>query len=158
MVFNADEVLQMAERIEENGVIFYTRAAVHWPAFQDTFSRLANQEKEHRARFAKMRAELSAAEREATTYDPDQENSLYLQAMADREVFQLAQRPPADWEGLNTLADLVNFALGIEKDSIVFYVGLKALVPKEIGADRIDLIIKEEFKHIAVLRKLLLKS
>lgn len=153
--FNADEILQMAEQIERNGVKFYSLAAEHFGEFKDIFSKLANQEKEHLAVFSEMRAGLSASERESTTYDPQDENALYLQAMADRNVFMLDDDPKKAFGEKVSFADIINLATGKEKDSIVFYVGMKGVVPGEIGGGRIDLIIKEEFRHISVLRKLL---
>jgi rubrerythrin len=42
-------------------------------------------------------------------------------------------------------------AIGLEKESIVFYVGLRDLVPEEFGRDKIDAIIREEKKHIVIL-------
>ena len=34
-------------------------------------------------------------------------------------------------------------AIGLEKDSIIFYLGMKELVPENLGKNRIDKIIKE---------------
>lgn len=155
--FNADEILQMAERIERNGAQFYTLAAERLKAFRDVFLRLARQEEEHLAVFSGMRRGLSSAEREPTSYDPGQENSLYLQAMADRNVFQIDQDPRQLMPSSLSLAGLIDLAIGREKDSIVFYAGMKELVPKKLGEEKINLIIKEEFKHISVLRALALK-
>jgi rubrerythrin len=39
----------------------------------------------------------------------------------------------------------------MEKDSIVFYVGIKDLVPEKLGKNKIDNIIDEEKKHILLL-------
>jgi rubrerythrin len=39
----------------------------------------------------------------------------------------------------------------MEKDSIVFYLGMKELVPERLGKNRIDGIIKEEMGHLASL-------
>ena len=42
-------------------------------------------------------------------------------------------------------------AIGLEKDSIIFYLGMKELVPENLGKNRIDKIIKEEMGHIRLL-------
>jgi rubrerythrin len=42
-------------------------------------------------------------------------------------------------------------AIGLEKDSIVFYVGLKESVSPRAGKDKVQAIIKEEIGHIAIL-------
>jgi rubrerythrin len=44
-------------------------------------------------------------------------------------------------------------AIGIERDSIAFYVGLKESVSKRAGKDQVEAIIKEEVGHVATLRK-----
>jgi rubrerythrin len=44
-------------------------------------------------------------------------------------------------------------AMDMEKDSIVFYLGMKEMVPERLGKDRIDGIIKEEMGHLALLGK-----
>ena len=157
ITFNADEILQMAERIEHNGVRFYSLAAERLKAFRDIFLRLAQQEEEHLAAFSVMRGNLSAAEREPTAYDPQHENGLYLQAMADREVFNLDQDMQELFPPSVSLADVIDIAIGKEKDSIVFYAGMKQVVPGKLGGEKMDLIIGEEFRHISVLRAIAIK-
>jgi len=155
--FSADEILQMAERIERNGADFYSMAADRFKAFRDIFLHLARQEEEHLAIFSGMRANLSAAEREPTTYDPGQENCFYLQAMADRAVFNPEQNLQELFSSCISPADVVNIAIGKEKDSIVFYTGMKQIVPEKLGGEKVNLIIGEEFKHISVLRAIVVK-
>ena len=158
ITFNADEILQMTEQIERNGVKFYSLAAERLPQSRDIFTQLARQEEEHLSIFSGMRKGLSAAEREATSHDPGQENSLYLQAMADREVFKLDDDPQKSLPSSVTLAGVIDIAIGKEKDSIVFYVGMKELVSEKLGGEKINSIISEEYRHIAVLRGIAVKS
>jgi rubrerythrin len=59
---------------------------------------------------------------------------------------------PTEWlTGKETKEDILKAAIGYEKDSIVFYLGIKEVVPPELGKDRIDAILKEEMSHVAVL-------
>lgn len=44
-------------------------------------------------------------------------------------------------------------AIGLEKDSIVFYLGMKEAVPQRSGRDKIEGIIKEEMRHMATLSR-----
>ena len=39
----------------------------------------------------------------------------------------------------------------MEKDSIVFYLGLRQLVPPAMGKQKLDAVVKEEMTHIAWL-------
>jgi rubrerythrin len=51
------------------------------------------------------------------------------------------------------LEGILKEAITAEKDSIVFYLGMKELVPETLGKKRIDAIIKEEMSHIKLLSK-----
>jgi len=44
-------------------------------------------------------------------------------------------------------------AIGQEKDSIVFYTGLREGISQTAGRDRIQAIIKEEMGHIGFLHR-----
>ncbi len=154
--FNADEVLEMAIDIERNGAAFYKHAA---EAASDTHAKamlleLASMEEDHERTFTEMRQGLTAAERTEMTYDPDRELPLYLRAMADKGLSATIGKPPAlkEKEGV---ADVLRFAIGLEKDSIVFYLGLQDLVPERLGGARVDDIVREEMGHIATLGDLI---
>lgn len=48
---------------------------------------------------------------------------------------------------------IIKYAMAAEKDSIVFYLGMKDLVPENMGKKKIDEIIREEMSHIRLLSK-----
>jgi rubrerythrin len=73
--------------------------------------------------------------------------------MADGHVFDVRKDSSERLTGKETMEDILNTAIGLEKDSIVFYLGIKEIVPKRLSRQRIDDIIKEEMGHIAVLSK-----
>lgn len=153
-VFNADEVFKMAERVERNGAAFYRLAAEHFPKQSRVFLILADQEDKHRETFAAMRRNLPPKAREETAYDPGNEASAYLKAMADRRIFDIQRVPGEILKGAHTLEEVIQVAIGLEKDSIVFYTGMQAMVPAEFGKDNLAPIIREEFKHIVFLNNL----
>ncbi len=49
------------------------------------------------------------------------------------------------------MVEILKAALTAEKDSIVFYLGMKDLVPESLGKNKIDDIIKEEMSHIKII-------
>ena len=51
------------------------------------------------------------------------------------------------------MVEILKSAIEAEKDSIVFYLGMKEAVPKNLGKGRIEAIIKEEMEHIRMLSK-----
>lgn len=150
-VFNADEVFEVAERIEINGSIFYQKAA-QMDAPTPTrmlLMDLAAMEEKHRKTFADMRAHLGQKERGGIEIDPEGEAAAYLRAMADSRIFHT---PPASFfTGNENIKDVLERAISLEKESIVFYVGMMDAVPAEMGKFRIADIIKEEMRHVTIL-------
>ncbi len=149
--FNADEVFEMAEQIERNGAKFYRKAAE--PTDDENrqlLLRLAAMEDDHEKTFAAMRTELSDAEKRSITADPNDEGALYLQAMADGKVFHVD--PAGALSGRESMEEVLNIAIGLEKDSVVFYESMKNVVPDAAGKDKLDAIIKQEIGHIVELR------
>jgi rubrerythrin len=150
--FNADEVFEMAEQIERNGAEFYRKAAddVTDSSARTLLQKLAAMEDAHEKTFAVLRKDLTDAEKEPIIFDPQGENALYLKALADSRVFF---DKDIDTSSLETI---LKDAIVAEKDSIVFYLGMKEIVPQGRGQERVDRIIKEEMDHIKILTRELL--
>ena len=151
MPFNADEVFEMAEQIERNGARFYRAAAEKFPEVSQLLLELAAMEDDHEKTFADMRAELSGTEAEPPVFDPDGQAQLYLKAMADEHIFNIKSDPLNQLGNLDTPDEVLKTAMGIERDSIAFYAGLKESVSRRAGKDKVEGIIKEEINHIAIL-------
>jgi rubrerythrin len=155
--FNADEIFQIAEQIEVNGENFYRQMAdnIADKDIRKLFLDFAAMEVGHQKVFASMRAALSDKEREPTVFDPEGEAALYLQALADLRVFgEEAEGPFTLPEGLNEnerLKKIFWAAAGREKESIVFYTGMKEMVGENLGRNKIDEIIREEMTHLRIL-------
>ena len=151
--FNADEIFAIAEQIERNADRFYRRAAQETDdsALRKKLLELAAMENTHEKIFAAMRSDLSRRESEPSVPEPWGEAALYLRGIADGHVFDV-RRDPTEWlTGKETKEDILKAAIGYEKDSIVFYLGIKEVVPQELGRDKVDTILREEMGHVAVL-------
>lgn len=154
--FNADEVFRIAEQIEKNGAKFYTRAAEKISgAVRGFFLDLASMEKEHEKIFASMRSQLSDADRQSATFDPDEESLQYLMVLAGGGVFdEKAKKALATIEAASGDAAMeaaLKTALDLEKESVVFYLGMRELVPDRLGKEKLESILKEEMKHIRII-------
>jgi rubrerythrin len=162
--FNADEIFEMAEQIERNGARFYREIAERSPKedVRDLFLKFAEMEEEHEKVFISMRAELSDKDKKSTVFDPEGESAQYLRALADLQVFDgSAEEGFAFSEDLaeeEKIKSALIAAIDLEKESIVFYQGMKEFVPERLGKKKIDDIIKEEMKHIRILTNELVSS
>lgn len=158
--FNADEVFEMAIRIESNGAAFYRKAAGMQSDVENRkfLESLAVMEDQHHKTFTEMRKTLTEKDKEGKVFDPYNEVSQYLATMADTLGGEGSPSAAEALTGNETLEDILRIAIGLEKDSILFYLGLKDMVAPKYGQKKIDEIIKEEKKHVAqlsgVLRRL----
>ena len=151
--FNADEIFEMAEEIERQGARFYSEASKMAPTeeMKKFFLELTEMEAKHLKIFADMRKQLSEDEKTTTTYDPDNEAALYLKTMADAKGWEGRISPTQKLTGKEPMKEVIEIALNAEKESVVFYYGLKSMVSKEAGRDKVEQIIMEELSHIRTL-------
>ena len=145
--FNADEIFEMAEQMERNGAVFYRNAArnVTDQKNKDMLLKLAAMEDDHEKTFAEMRAALTDQEKATTVFDPQGEAVQYLKALVDTRVFFKKEIDTT------SMKEILKEALLAEKDSIVFYLGMKEMVPEKLGKTRLEAIIKEEMNHIKLI-------
>ncbi|MDY6932782.1 MAG: ferritin family protein [Spirochaetota bacterium] len=151
--FSPDEILKIAEQMERNGNSFYSSAAKSSTRqiTRDLLNRLADMEVEHEKVFAGMRNKLLSLGESTSVYDPEDHAILYLQAWADGQVFDEKGNLTEQLIGNIDIEEILQTAIGLEKDSILFYIGMKEMITEERGRSEIDVIINEEMKHIALL-------
>ena len=153
--FNAFEVFEIAEKIERNGAKFYRRAAELFDESRthNMFLQLAEWETVHEQVFADMRKELSAQGPELRTFKPENDVVFDAQSMAGLAVFGNRMEPSEELTGKESITDVLKSAIEKEKDSIIFYTGLKDFIPPAAGQDKISDIIREEMHHIRILKE-----
>ncbi|MHC5076601.1 MAG: ferritin-like domain-containing protein, partial [Planctomycetota bacterium] len=105
----------------------------------------------HIKTFEAMRKELTEKEKADTVFDPYNEGALYLQAMADSHGTEGKISPTQKLNGQETTREIYEIALNAEKDSVVFYYGLKGYVSAKAGKDKVEAVIMEELSHIRIL-------
>lgn len=154
--FNAEEIFLLAEKMERNGAEFYRKAAALQK--EDSQERelllgLAYMEDEHLKTFREMREEMSRPEWKSDAFAGGDEAAAYVQAMADGYVFNTKENPAAALRGKETLRQILNTALRLEQESIIFYLGMKDMTPEKFGKDRVEAIIGEEKRHIVILSR-----
>ena len=155
--FNADEIFEMAEEIERNGAMFYRQTAAKCKdkEIKKMLLNMADMEDGHLETFQQMRTQLSAQEKAGMVFDPDNEAALYLQTMAEARGWEGRKSPSEQLTGNETMKEILEIALNSEKESVVFYFGLRSFVSEKAGKDKVEQIVLEELSHIRTLLGLL---
>lgn len=155
MKFNIDEVFQLAEQIERNGAKFYSQAAntVSSDQLKHLLEELAAMELQHEQVFKMLHADIKFHQASAI-FDLDESAAAYLQALASDYVFPADLDPTSFLKPETTPHELIAFAIRLEKDSIVFYYGLKNLLTNPANVHQVEAIIKQEFGHINQLNQM----
>ncbi len=150
-IFNAADAIQFAVKIEENGRLFYLKAADQSQAVEvrDLFRSLADEETKHRAFFQEM---LTKIENIPMAEQYDGEYNAYLKDYVDGiEVFAEAAQSGVEDASKNTLS-AITFAMRMELDSILYYHEIDQFMGEKYHPV-IEKIIREERKHFSKLSK-----
>jgi rubrerythrin len=150
--FNICEIFDIANELERNRAVFFRSAVEKFSdkKIRNTLLELADRQKNAANNFARIKESFSRAECPLTTFDPDDINYLYLKAMAQDHVCNPSSCK--NLSGNESLEEILQMAIGMEKDAVVFYTGLKNFVAAG-GRENVDLIIKEKMTHIGILNK-----
>ncbi len=157
--FNAGEVFKMAVRIEEGGAAFYRKAAGLQSDEENKkfLEKLAAMEDTHKSSFLTMSDDVSEAEKTEQVFDPAGDAEMYLAAMVDSHGGEGSPSAADALTGKETMEEIIKTAIGLEKESILFYLGIKDMVPPKYGQKKVDDIIEEERRHVIQLSSLLRK-
>jgi rubrerythrin len=149
---NADEIFRIAEKIEENGAKFYEIAAEGMTDRETAWEllELAQEELEHQKTFEKMRESFAKSGTEWSV-ETSEHSDLFLQSWADGHVFRVDKNPFENMTGDESVSDILEMAINAEKDSIVFYLGIKEALPSKADRDKVERLIWEELNHYAKL-------
>lgn len=153
--FSAKEILEMAVRIEENGLGFYKTASASTESAQikELFDYLIIEEVKHVELFEALKDAVTQGV--PTDYNDPYlaEESTYINALADSNIFMKGEEGETKAKAIKSDGEALDFAIQIEKDSILFYLELLNMVRDE---DRpvVKNILSEERKHITKLTDL----
>ncbi len=154
-LFNADEIFKIGIQIEKNGREFYLAAAEKSvdADLKKLFTELAGWESRHIILFEDFRSKLSAAIKNENVYDPENNIHLYLKSVADNTVFIKGSNKATDISSCKSAVEILEKALAFEKESVVFYSSMKAIVPDALGKSDVDKLVLEELFHVGLLTK-----
>ncbi|WP_432735487.1 ferritin-like domain-containing protein [Maridesulfovibrio sp. FT414] len=148
--FNANEVVELAMRIEQKGQAFYLLAADEAtdPGAKEFFDFFATEESKHEMFFRDMRDRLGNIEiPPGSDYE---EYTQYVMALVDsHDVFNFDYTAAFQDEEF-TFEDAVRAAMRFEKDTILLFTELKRMVP-EAERKIVEACIDEERGHLRML-------
>jgi rubrerythrin len=146
--FSVREVIDQAVQTEKLGYQFYKTTAARFEkeeGLNRLFTTLAEKELRHEKTFSEL-AGIIKDEEPVNWEDAEQ----YLRAIVESEFFLGKNKSLPSMSRLKTVEDAVNFALGFEKETLLYFYGIRdAVKEKEI----VDEIINEERSHIMWLSK-----
>jgi rubrerythrin len=151
-IFGAADIVQFAIRIEEDGEMFYHKAALNAESkeIRDFFNFMADEEARHKTVFADMLKGIDVNP-QAETFRG--EYGAYLRDYIDgKVVFTRKEKDQAMSDTIDTLS-AIRFSMGREVDSILYYHEAKQFIDKKYYTE-IDKIIDEERKHFMKLAEM----
>lgn len=151
-IFAGSEIVEMGIQIEKNGKDFYDilEKQSKNPAAQKLFKYLAGEEEKHIQIFQKI---LGTVE----NYQPPEsfpgEYFAYMNALAGEYVFTQKDKGAEIAKKIKSDNQAVDMGIGFEKDSIVFYEGMKKAVP-DYDLKVVNELIAQEQNHLLQLSEL----
>ncbi|WP_333655066.1 ferritin family protein [Dissulfurispira sp.] len=142
--FSIREVVGQAVQTEKLGYQFYTTMAEKFRKENEDlyklFTTLAEKELNHEKTFSELLGLLGDNEPEGW-----EDISQYMRAVVESEFFLGKNKSLPSMENIKTANDAVDFAIGFEKETLLYFHGIKdAVKEKEI----VENIINEEKAHI----------
>ncbi len=151
-IFAGSEIVELGIQIEKNGRDFYN-AVIEQAKNQkakEKFKYLAGEEEKHITVFQNI---LDSVHK----YEPPEtypgEYFAYMNALARDYVFTQKDKGREIAKNIKGDKEAINLGIGFEKDSIIFYVGMKKVVP-EYDHKIVDKLITQEQDHLRQLSEL----
>ena len=153
--FSILEAVEVALMMEEEGIRFYALAEQKAgdPEMKKLFSLLRDKEHQHVETFRRLYGDLAARESDpdAELWLLDTEVSSYFRAAVDSTVFPTKGSAETAIAGLHGVADILRFALRLEKESILFYHELLAGSPWPEARAMLEKVVAEERRHVVFI-------
>jgi rubrerythrin len=146
--YSIDEVLEMAVQTEKLGYQFYTGMADKFkqdPGLVTLFTTLASKEKGHEKIFTGLRDIVAKKGAEPVEWE---EVTNYMRAFVESEFFLGGGKSLPSMDHLKSVRDVVQFALGFEKETLLYFWELRSVVKEK---EVVDEVINEEKSHIVWL-------
>lgn len=150
LTFSGPEVIEMAIRTEENGQKFYTEHAekADKKNVKSLFTYLAEEETKHIEDFKKLYDVVK--ETGETIFGDYDQFKAYMESFADSKFLTNFTREAQMVQETTDINEILDFAIGFEKETLLFYYGLMDFI-SEKGKQIVKDIIEQEKKHVMEL-------
>lgn len=140
----------MAIHLERRGLAFYQAAAdaSEKADVSEVFQFMIVQELRHVEIFSNMKNRLDDDYQLPESYPG--ENRSYLNSFLEDQVFSSPEQAADKARGILDPRQAVDVAIQFEKESILFYSGIKQMV-RSSEHDEIERVISEEHRHVRLL-------
>lgn len=151
-IFSGSEIVELGIQIEKNGRDFYNTLIEKSKSSkaQEIFQYLAKEEEKHIQAFQNI---LDKTEK----YEPvglgAEDYFAYMNTLAGEYVFTQKDKGQEIAKRTNSDIEAVKLGIGFEKDSIIFYEGIKKVVPG-YNQKIVDELILQEQSHLRKLSDL----
>jgi rubrerythrin len=151
-VFAASDIVEVAIRIEENGINFYKFAEQIAKKEEEKklFAQLAQAEVAHKKTFEKLFASM---EKNNPPESYEGEFGAYLRSYVDNNLIFTKEIMDQQLAKIKDTSAALDFAIQRELDSILYYHEIKKLVPAAQHGT-LEQIIEEERKHFLALTEM----
>ncbi len=147
--FSLDEIIEMAIQIEKSGYVFYDNALRKKKLSgkaKELLQKLRDEEKQHEKIFSTLFAKKDL---EMINYGSDQELvNDYLRAIVNYRFFTNPDSAIKSVEQAKDEKEIVMSAINFEKDTLLYFQGIKDIIKDSHSKDVLEKIIKEEISHI----------
>ena len=143
--YSIDEIMEMAIQTEILGYQFYTGMAEKFKkddGLVKLFSTLATKEKTHEKTFKGLKESVAKTGMEPVQWE---EVSNYMRAFVESKFFLGRDKALPSLTHIKTVNDAVKFALGFEKETLLYFMELRSIVKEK---EVVDEVINEEKSHI----------
>ena len=150
-MFSANEILDLAIKLEKNGELVYRDAIekVSNPELIRLLEWMADEEVKHANWFAELKLKLD--QKSANPFMEKMSRELFDDLLGDKN-FSLKD---VDFSLVSEIDDLIAIFIEFEKDSVRFYQVLEPFIGDPVSLESLKKIIDEENCHIKRLQELM---
>lgn len=152
------DLFEIAEQVENQGAELYTKLSQASPdaSTREALRTLATMELDHRHVFSGMKVNLTAGQEAREVPDSVIGAVKFWKYASQSRFLDVESELARQFTGRETKGEAFRKAINFERDTIVFYVGLRDMFQNPSDRETIDQIIREELGHIIWLMGTLL--